>query len=83
METDTLTKPKKSSKKKESNSSPASVKKETKPKMDYAKSYNQFKVFNGEQYSGMKVGRSHKWYYDKGEWHEAKITPDLWEILMQ
>ena len=28
----------------------------------------------------MKVGRSHKWYYDKGEWKETKITPDLWEI---
>src|SRR5690242_20808613 len=28
-------------------------------------------------YSGMKVGRSHKWYYDKGEWKEKKITPDL------
>jgi hypothetical protein len=22
----------------------------------------------------MKVGRSHKWYYDKGEWKEKKIT---------
>ena len=28
----------------------------------------------------MKVGRSHRWYYDKGEWKETKITPDLWEI---
>lgn len=28
----------------------------------------------------MKVGRSHKWYYDKGEWRETKITPELWEI---
>src|SRR5258706_5013914 len=28
----------------------------------------------------MKVGRTHKWYYDKGEWKEKKITPDLWEI---
>jgi hypothetical protein len=28
----------------------------------------------------MKVGRSHKWYYDKGEWKETKITPDLWRI---
>ena len=42
--------------------------------------YNEFKQFEGMQYSGMKVGRSHKWYYDKGEWHETKITPDLWEI---
>jgi len=28
----------------------------------------------------MKIGRSHKWYYDKGEWHDTKITPDLWGI---
>lgn len=28
----------------------------------------------------MPVGRSHKWYYDKGGWRETKITPDLWKI---
>lgn len=49
-------------------------------KKDLAESYNQYKEFEGHQYSGMKVGRSHKWYYDKGEWKETKITPDLWEI---
>jgi hypothetical protein len=42
--------------------------------------YNKFKTFDGQQYTGMKVGRSHKWYYDKGEWKETKITPDLWQI---
>jgi hypothetical protein len=42
--------------------------------------YNEFKTFDGQQYTGMKVGRSHKWYYDKGEWKERKITPDRWEI---
>jgi len=47
---------------------------------DLSKSYNEYKDFEGKQYSGMKVGRSHKWYYDKGEWKETKITPDLWEI---
>lgn len=26
------------------------------------------------------MGRSHKWYYDKGEWKETKITPELWAI---
>ena len=45
-----------------------------------AESYNRYKTFNGAQYTGMKVGRSHKWYYDQGEWKETKITPDLWEI---
>src|SRR6266498_5095469 len=47
---------------------------------DISVSYNKFKKFEGKQYSGMKVGRSHKWYYDQGEWKETKITPDLWEI---
>ena len=28
----------------------------------------------------MKVGRTHKWYYDKGEWKEKKITPDKWQF---
>src|SRR5688572_20770960 len=28
----------------------------------------------------MAIGGSHKWYYDKGEWKETKITPDLWKI---
>lgn len=74
METATLAKPKKNSKK-ESQSA-----KEKKAKKDLSKSYNKYKVFDGKQYSGMKVGRSHKWYYDKGEWRETKITPDLWEI---
>jgi len=45
-----------------------------------SESYDKFKEFEGKQYTGMKVGRSHKWYYDKGEWKEKKITPGLWEI---
>jgi hypothetical protein len=47
---------------------------------DPADSYNEFKTYEGQRYTGMKIGRSHKWYYDKGEWKEKKITPDLWEI---
>jgi hypothetical protein len=43
--------------------------------------YDAFKTFGGRQYTGMKIGRSHKWYYDKGEWKEKKITPDMWEIF--
>jgi adenosine deaminase len=42
--------------------------------------YNEFKEFEGKKYTGMKVGRSHKWYYDKGEWKEKKITRDQWEF---
>ena len=47
---------------------------------DRAVSYNEFKEHEGQRYTGMKIGRSHKWYYDQGEWKETKITPDLWQI---
>ncbi len=47
---------------------------------DIAATYEAFKQFEGRRYSGMKIGRSHKWYYDRGEWKEKKITPDEWEI---
>jgi hypothetical protein len=50
------------------------------PARSLSASYNKSKTFNGVQYTGMRVGRTHKWYYDKGEWKETKITPDLWEI---
>jgi hypothetical protein len=49
-------------------------------KKDISKTYNQYKEFEGKQYIGMKVGRSHKWYYDKGEWKEKKIRPDKWDF---
>src|SRR5438876_5341849 len=49
-------------------------------KDDLAVSYNEFKEHEGQRYTGMKIGRSHKWYYDRGEWKEKKITPDLWQI---
>ena len=45
-----------------------------------AVSYNEFKEYEGQRYTGMKIGRSHKWRYDPGEWKETKITPDLWQI---
>src|SRR5688500_4967851 len=47
---------------------------------DAAVSYDEFKEFEGQRYTGMQIGRSHKWYYDQGEWKEKKITPDLWQI---
>jgi hypothetical protein len=49
-------------------------------KNKFSTSYNQFKDFKGKKYTGMKAGRSHKWYYDKGEWKEKKVTPDKWEF---
>jgi hypothetical protein len=60
---------------------PGSVKQSTnKPKSDPAVSYNEFKEYEGQRYTGMKIGRSHKWHYDRGDWKETKITPDLWQI---
>ena len=47
---------------------------------DRGVSYNEFKDYEGQRYTGMKIGRGHKWYYDQGEWKEKKITPDLWQI---
>jgi len=49
-------------------------------KKKVAKKYNDVKFHDGQQYTGMPVGRSHKWYYDKGDWRETKIHPELWEI---
>ncbi len=49
-------------------------------KSDPAVSYNDFKEHEGQRYTGMKIGRSHKWNYDQGVWNEKKITPDLWQI---
>lgn len=45
-----------------------------------ASTYDEFKDFEGKRYTGMKIGRSHKWHYDQGEWKETKVTPDIWEI---
>jgi hypothetical protein len=49
-------------------------------KKDISRTYNEFKEFKGKKYSGVKVGRGHKWYYDKGEWKEKKVSPDKWEF---
>jgi len=48
-------------------------------KSDPRASYDEFKEFEGKKYTGMKVGRSHKWNYDPGVWKETKVTPDLWQ----
>jgi hypothetical protein len=47
---------------------------------DNAETYNRFKEFEGRRYTGMKIGRGHKWHYDQGVWSEKKITPDEWEV---
>src|SRR5215210_4535666 len=82
METKTASPAKTRSKNKQTatNGSPKAKTKNKEVQKDLAKSYNEFKEFEGKQYTGMRVGRSHKWYYDKGEWKETKITPDKWEF---
>jgi hypothetical protein len=57
----------------------AAVKRSAK-KTDIAAGYNQYKFYQGHQYTGMTIGRSHKWYYDKGIWIDKKITPEKWLI---
>ena len=47
---------------------------------DISASYNAAKEFEGKRYTGMKVGRTHHWYYDKGDWKEKKVTPEKWEL---
>lgn len=56
------------------------IKTNKKDKTDLSASYNKFKDFQGKVYTGMKIGRSHSWHYDKGDWKEKKLTPDLWEF---
>ncbi|HET8837551.1 MAG TPA: Rho termination factor N-terminal domain-containing protein [Flavobacteriaceae bacterium] len=48
-----------------------------------SKKYDKLKNFEGKRYSGMKVGASHKWYYDKGVWRERKVSPDEWGIYFK
>ena len=54
--------------------------KENKIRKDISNGYNEYKDFEGKKYTGMRVGGTHQWYYDKGEWKEKKITPDKWEF---
>ncbi|MCW8194114.1 hypothetical protein F6455_04865 [Proteobacteria bacterium 005FR1] len=46
-------------------------------------SYDRLKQHGGKSYSGMPIGRSHKWLYDQGEWRERKVSLDEWEIFYQ
>ena len=54
-----------------------------KTQKDFAAGYNRFKKHEGRFYTGTKVGRKQKWYYDRGEWHEKKVTPDRWEFTYE
>ena len=49
-------------------------------KEDKRKHYNALKEYNGQVYSGMKVGGTHSWDYKDGIWNELKVAPDEWKI---
>jgi len=51
-----------------------------KPKQNIAASYNRYKEFEGRQYTGMAIGRTHRWHYDRADWKEKKVTPEKWEF---
>lgn len=51
-------------------------------KKDLSTSYNKFKEYDGGVYSGMRIGRSHHWKYDAGDWRETKITLTYGKYLM-
>lgn len=42
---------------------------------DAADTYEEFKEFEGRKYTGMKIGRSHTWYYDKGSGRRRRSLP--------
>ncbi len=42
--------------------------------------YDDIKVHNGKQYTGMSIGSSHVWNYPNGTWEETKVAPDRWQF---
>jgi hypothetical protein len=49
------------------------------PKKGPTKTYNEFKRFEGEQYTGMMMAKA-KWHYEQGDWKGTRITPGLREV---
>ncbi|MFX0013596.1 MAG: hypothetical protein ACFFB2_10630 [Promethearchaeota archaeon] len=49
-------------------------------KQNRRKHYNALKEFEGQQYTGMKVGMKHRWEYKNGNWNETKVTPEKWKF---
>jgi hypothetical protein len=47
------------------------------------KFYDKLKDYNGQIYTGMKIGATHKWHYNNGKWFETKIAPDQWTFNFQ
>ena len=49
-------------------------------KDDKRRLYNTLKEFNGQKYTGMKIGGKHRWNYRDGNWNETKISPEKWNF---
>jgi hypothetical protein len=47
------------------------------------KFYDKIKDYNGQIYTGMKIGGTHKWHYNHGKWFETKIAPNQWTFYFQ
>jgi len=47
------------------------------------KFYDKLKDYNGQIYTGMKIGGTHKWHYNNGKWLETKVAPDQWTFNFQ
>ncbi len=47
------------------------------------KFYDKIKDYNGQIYTGMKIGGTHKWHYNHGKWFETKIAPNQWTFNFQ
>jgi hypothetical protein len=45
-----------------------------------AAGYNRYKEHEGRRYTGMTIGRTHHWHYDRSDWKERKVAPDKWEF---
>ena len=45
-----------------------------KPVKNLSESYNKPKDFEGRQYTGMAIGRTHHWNYDKADWKEWEFA---------
>jgi hypothetical protein len=44
--------------------------------------YDDVKTSGGQAYSGMAVGRGHRWDYE-GLWAERKLAPDRWAFTFE
>ncbi len=42
--------------------------------------FDDVKQYNGETYTGMRIGGHHSWHYTDALWREQKVAPDEWQF---